>query len=57
MAGVGTGLFKSLEEATKRMVTIKDRYEPNPANAEIYAENYRKYVGLYDSLVGMFAKE
>lgn len=57
VAGVGTGMFRSLEDATNRMVTIKDRYEPNPAHAEIYAENYRKYVGLYDSLVGMFGKE
>ena len=39
------------------MVTIKDFFFNDPATAEIYAENYRKYVGLYDSLVGMFGKE
>jgi len=57
IAGVGIGLFKSVEEAINRMVKIKDRYMPNPENIEAYQKIYTKYVDLYDSLVGIFAKE
>ena len=31
VAGVGIGMFQNLKEASKRMVTIKERYEPDPA--------------------------
>ena len=57
LAGVGVGLFQSLPDACARMVQVKGRHEPDPANAKAYAEHYAKYVGLYDSLVGMFARE
>ena len=57
VAGVGVGLFESLEDACGRMVQVKGRYEPDPAHAAVYSEHYARYVGLYDSLVGMFANE
>jgi xylulokinase len=57
VAGVGVGLFPSLAEACARMVQVKGRHEPDPAHAGAYAAHYAKYVGLYDSLVGMFARE
>ena len=57
IAGVGIGMFKSLEEATSKMVKIKERFQPNPENAGLYARYFKKYVDLYDALVGMFAKE
>ena len=57
VAGVGVGLFRSLPEACARMVQVKGRHEPDPAHAGAYAAHYARYVGLYDSLVGMFARE
>jgi xylulokinase len=57
LAGVGVGIFKSLEDACSKMIKIKGRYVPNPSSAKTYRENYGKYVDLYDSLVGMFNKE
>jgi D-xylulose kinase len=56
VAGVGIGMFKSLEEATSKMVKIKKRFQPNPENAGLYAQYFKKYVNLYDALIGMFAK-
>jgi sugar (pentulose or hexulose) kinase len=57
LAGVGVGVYGSLTEACERMVKVKARHEPDPANAPAYAELYARYVGLYDSLTGMFARE
>jgi xylulokinase len=57
VAGVGVGMFKSLPDACARMVQVKGRCEPNPAFRAAYDEHFTKYVGLYDSLVGMFARE
>ena len=57
IAGVGVGMFKSLEEACGRMVKTRERYAPNSSNEKVYTDNYDKYVELYDSLAGMFLKE
>lgn len=57
VAGVGVGLFKSLPDACERMVQVKGRHEPNPAFRQAYDGHYAKYVALYDSLVGVFARE
>ena len=57
VAGVGIGMFKSPEDATSKMVKIKQRFQPNPENSDLYARYFKKYVDLYDSLVDMFAKE
>jgi len=43
--------------AVQQMIQAKGRFEPQPATAEAYGEHFRKYVSLYDSLVGMFATE
>jgi xylulokinase len=57
VAGVGVGMFQNLPEACGRMVQVKGRHEPNPAVRAAYDEHYAKYVGLYDALGGMFARE
>jgi xylulokinase len=57
IAGTGVGLFENLSAACARMVKLKGRHEPDPQNARLYSEHYKKYLDLYDSLVGMFAKE
>ena len=57
VAGVGTGIFRSIEDACDRMVKIENRYEPNRNNDETYIKYYTNYVNLYDSLTTMFANE
>jgi sugar (pentulose or hexulose) kinase len=56
-AGVGTGLFKSLSDACARIVKLKGRHAPNAGAVRAYGEQYRRYIDLYGSLVGMFARE
>jgi len=50
LAGVGTGVYKSFDEAVRRTIAVKHTYEPNPALKEIYFEGYRKYRSLYEHL-------
>jgi xylulokinase len=57
LAGTAIGMYNSIEEACERMVSVKERFEPNPANAAVYEKTYYRYVELYDRLCGLFAKE
>ena len=57
LAGVAAGIYPSLKEAVGKMVSPKSRLDPNPANYEAYDRAYERYRGLYESLLGMFAKE
>jgi xylulokinase len=43
LAGLGCGLFSSLDEARARMVKMQASQEPDPARVEVYAEAYRHY--------------
>jgi len=54
LAGKAIHLYKSLEEATNRVVKIKERFEPNQSNFDIYEKIYNKYCKLYDNLLEMF---
>ncbi len=56
LAGVAVGAFPSLEVAIDRMVAVKERFEPDPANRETYDAAYATYRDLYDSLVGVFER-
>jgi len=57
LAGKGVGMFGSLEGAVEQMIQVKGRFEPDGKTSALYTEHFRKYVGLYDALVGMFAQE
>ena len=57
LAGKAVGLFSSLEDACQQMVIIKDRFEPDPENSNVYSTTYQRYVELYDSLQDLFEKE
>jgi xylulokinase len=57
LAGKAVGLYDSIEKASQNMVAVKERFEPNPANAEIYNRTYEKYVKLYTDLCDLFSKE
>lgn len=50
LAGVGTGVFKSFEGATSKMVHIVERYEPRLENKSIYDKLFKIYCKIYDAL-------
>jgi xylulokinase len=54
LAGKAVGLYSSIEEATERMIQVKDRFEPNPSHRAIYDEAFGTYVKLYDALCPLF---
>ncbi|MGH3087215.1 MAG: FGGY-family carbohydrate kinase, partial [Rubrobacteraceae bacterium] len=49
-AGVGTGVYDSLEDATDSVVRAFRIHEPDPRNSERLAEAYETYMGLVDAL-------
>ncbi len=57
LAGTAVGIYPSLDQAIQKMVALKSRLEPNPANAGIYDQAYRRYIALYDALVPVYARE
>jgi len=50
LAGVGGGVFGSVEQACDATIGVKDRVEPNPAQVELYERVYRVYRDLYPAL-------
>lgn len=46
LAGVGTGVFSDVREASKRLTQTGQTVLPNPEEVEVY----KKYHALYDSL-------
>ena len=56
LAGVGTGIYKSFEEAVGKAISIQRTHEPDPVNHEIYKVYYELYLELYENLKGSFVK-
>ena len=54
LAAVATGIHASLEDASKAMVSLADRYEPAPDARESYDPGYRTYLDMYDALYDVF---
>ena len=54
IAGKAAGVYRSLEEAVERSMTVQGEYAPRQDTRDVYEEAYRKYVQLYDSLVRLF---
>jgi xylulokinase len=50
LAGVGTGIFKNLDDACHITVKEHTRFEPDPLHHEQYKTTYNKYLQLYESL-------
>ncbi len=50
LAAAGTGFYRSVEEACKKMVRTAERYEPEPDMQKRYHEKYEVYLELYGSL-------
>ena len=50
-AAVGSGIYKSFEEAVKNMVHFRKRYSPNPKAKEVYEKLFERcYLPIYESV-------
>ena len=54
LAGVANGIWNSVEEAAEQFVSIKETYEPNPDNRELYEKVYNQYVEVTKALNPVF---
>ena len=50
MAGVGAGVYSSIEEATGEIVEVTSRIQPIEDNRKVYEEYYQTYRALYPAL-------
>jgi xylulokinase len=55
LAGVACGVFASVEEASRAMVIVKEKYLP-AGQSGLYEEAYRRYCDLDSSLGGYFKR-
>ena len=56
LAGVGTGVFASVEEACKAAIKETGRIKPDRKLSKLYDRNYAVYTKLYGNLKGTFAE-
>ena len=54
LGGVGVGLYPDPETAAKMVLSVKDEYTPNAANARRYAEIYHAFCETHDVLQAPF---
>lgn len=54
LAGVGGGLWKSVDDACADVVRVVDRIEPNPAAVKVLDRLYRSFRELYPALRKVF---
>ena len=54
LAGVGTGVYDSVESAVDEIIKITSSTQPNSDNARIYEEYYQIYSALYPALKPQF---
>lgn len=57
LAGVGTGLYETFDQAVEKTVRVKRTYSPNPEQKEVYDRGYRTYLELYQRLKPLMAEE
>jgi xylulokinase len=56
LAGVGAGVYSSVDEAVKNTVALGESYEPDSTNSARYEEIYPLFKSLYQSLKGDYQK-
>jgi len=56
LAGVGTGVYSSVEEACRKTIKVTSRTSPQKQNAKLYDEFYGIYRSLYRDLKSDFKK-
>ncbi|MFZ0282734.1 MAG: FGGY-family carbohydrate kinase, partial [Bacteroidales bacterium] len=52
LAGVGTGVFRSIDHGCNLCIELKKVYQPEPEGYKFYRDIYERYLKLYDSLEG-----
>lgn len=57
MAGKAVGIFADIPEGVRKMVHVKEHYEPIRAHAEIYDKMYDIYCSAYEGLAGSHVYE
>jgi xylulokinase len=55
IAGVGTGVFPSIPQATDRLIQLRGEVDPDAEAAAIYRRSHALYVSLYPALRDSFA--
>ncbi len=55
LAGVGTGVWKSVEEACKATIKVTNTTRPNRKRAALYERHYQLFRSLYPALKDSFA--
>ncbi len=53
LAGVGVGIYDSVEEACSKIIKVNDKVEPNSGIIEIYNNIYKVYNSLYPKIKGI----
>lgn len=56
LAGVGSGVYRDIFQATEQTVRLRDAVQPDPAAARQYEERFRFYQSLYPALQHAFAE-
>jgi xylulokinase len=46
LAGIGVGVYRDVDEAIARCLHIGERFDPDPANHDVYAEGYAAFLDL-----------
>ena len=54
LAGVGTGIWSSVEEACGQVVKAENAVAPSEENHIIYQHGYEKYAALYEHIKSLF---
>lgn len=57
LAGVGTGIYDSFEQAVKLTVHNKREHIPNKEKEQIYNKGYEKYLKIYQNLKQIMSEE
>jgi xylulokinase len=52
LAGLGKGVFRSIEEGCERLVKMNKKYVPDLSLYKQYQQVYQKYIRLYEQLKG-----
>ena len=56
LAGIGTGIYSSYEQAVKKTINIERVHEPNLENHRAYEKSMELYLELYGDLRETFSK-
>jgi xylulokinase len=54
LAGVGTGVWASVDDACRDVVRVRQRIEPDEASKSILAAQYTRYRAIYPALAALF---